>query len=260
MEALYAAKRRIEDGLCRALNLTMVQVPLIVDRESGVNDYLDRDGSRTPVTFHISNDRDLHPLEAEVVQAATKWKRMALRAVRVAAGRGAAHRHARGPQGLLPRPRPQRLRRPVGLGAGDRAEGPDARLPHRGRQGDLGRPQGHRGVPARALPGARRPPFSAPGRADVPARRGHPRGVSRPSAQAAGDGDPPGAPGRLHLRDRLAARRRPSARVARLRLRRLVDRDALRGRPADARAERRHPRLESGHPAPARADVEAGSG
>ncbi len=53
-------------------------MPLIVDRESGVNDYLDRDGSRTPVSFHISNDRDLHPIDAEVVQAATKWKRMAL--------------------------------------------------------------------------------------------------------------------------------------------------------------------------------------
>src|SRR5581483_9794365 len=56
MRALYAAKRLIEDRLCEELNLTMVQVPLIVDRESGVNDYLDRDGSRTPVTFHIRND------------------------------------------------------------------------------------------------------------------------------------------------------------------------------------------------------------
>jgi aspartate--ammonia ligase len=56
----------------------MVQVPLIVDSLSGVNDYLDRDGSRTPVSFHISNDYDQHPIDAEVVQAATKWKRMAL--------------------------------------------------------------------------------------------------------------------------------------------------------------------------------------
>jgi aspartate--ammonia ligase len=78
MDALYAAKRLIEDRLCEELNLTMVQVPLIVDSESGVNDYLDRDGSRTPVTFHIANDRDRHPIDAEVVQAATKWKRMAL--------------------------------------------------------------------------------------------------------------------------------------------------------------------------------------
>ena len=82
MRALYAAKRLIEDRLCYELGLTMVQVPLIVDAASGVNDYLDRDGSRTPVGFHISNDRDLHPVDAEVVQAATKWKRLALAAVR----------------------------------------------------------------------------------------------------------------------------------------------------------------------------------
>jgi aspartate--ammonia ligase len=88
MEALYAAKRLIEDRLCEELGLTMVQVPLIVDSESGVNDYLDRDGSRTPVRFHISNDRDLHPLEAEVVQAATKWKRLALRQFGMAPGEG----------------------------------------------------------------------------------------------------------------------------------------------------------------------------
>jgi aspartate--ammonia ligase len=88
MEALYGAKRVIEDGLCSALDLTMVQVPLIVDRESGVNDYLDRDGSRTPVSFHIANDADLHPIDAEVVQAATKWKRMALRQFGLGPGEG----------------------------------------------------------------------------------------------------------------------------------------------------------------------------
>jgi len=78
MQALYGAKRLIEDRLCEELSLTLVQVPLIVDSASGVNDYLDRDGSRTPVRFHISNDRDVHPIDAEVVQAATKWKRTAL--------------------------------------------------------------------------------------------------------------------------------------------------------------------------------------
>ena len=88
MEALYAAKRLIEDRLCEELNLTMVQVPLIVDVGSGVNDYLDRDGSRTPVRFHISNDRDLHPIDAEVVQAATKWKRMALGQFGISVGEG----------------------------------------------------------------------------------------------------------------------------------------------------------------------------
>jgi aspartate--ammonia ligase len=78
MQALYGAKRLIEDRLCEELNLTLVQVPLIVDSSSGVNDYLDRDGSRTPIRFHISNDRDANPIDAEVVQAATKWKRTAL--------------------------------------------------------------------------------------------------------------------------------------------------------------------------------------
>ena len=88
MQALYAAKRLIEDRLCKELNLTLVQVPLIVDSESGVNDYLDRDGSRTPVTFHISNDREQHPIDVEVVQAATKWKRTALRQFGMAPGEG----------------------------------------------------------------------------------------------------------------------------------------------------------------------------
>jgi aspartate--ammonia ligase len=77
-KAITAAKRSIEDGLCRELNLIRVEVPLIVDAESGVNDYLDRDGSRGPVQFHIANDHGMHPVEAQVVQAATKWKRTAL--------------------------------------------------------------------------------------------------------------------------------------------------------------------------------------
>ncbi len=49
MKAVAAVKEYIEKNLCRELNLTMVQVPLIVTRESGVNDYLDRNGSRTPI-------------------------------------------------------------------------------------------------------------------------------------------------------------------------------------------------------------------
>ena len=66
----------------------MVQVPLIVDAESGVNDMLDRDGSRTPISFHISNDHDEHPIDAQVVQAATKWKRIALEQFELAPGEG----------------------------------------------------------------------------------------------------------------------------------------------------------------------------
>jgi aspartate--ammonia ligase len=78
-KAIFAVKRYIEDNLCRELNLIMATVPLIVDSESGINDLLDRDGSRTPIQFHISNDHDQHPIDAQIVQAATKWKRMALK-------------------------------------------------------------------------------------------------------------------------------------------------------------------------------------
>ena len=88
MRALYGAKRLIEDRLCEELDLTLVQVPLIVDSQSGVNDYLDRDGTRTPIQFHIANDNDRHPIDAEVVQAATKWKRMALRQFGLEPGTG----------------------------------------------------------------------------------------------------------------------------------------------------------------------------
>jgi aspartate--ammonia ligase len=87
-EAVFAVKRYVEDGLCRELNLQMVQVPLIVGADSGVNDMLDRDGSRTPVQFHIANDRDVHPVDAQVVQAATKWKRLALKQFGMGPGEG----------------------------------------------------------------------------------------------------------------------------------------------------------------------------
>ena len=86
--AIFAAKNYIEENLCKQLNLQMVTVPLIVDTESGVNDLLDRDGSRTPIQFHISNDRDIHPVDAQVVQAATKWKRMALKEFDMKVGEG----------------------------------------------------------------------------------------------------------------------------------------------------------------------------
>jgi aspartate--ammonia ligase len=86
--AIYAVKEYIERELCRELNLQMVQVPLIVDAESGVNDMLDRDGSRTPIQFHISNDHDQHPIDAQVVQAATKWKRLALKQFGMGIGEG----------------------------------------------------------------------------------------------------------------------------------------------------------------------------
>jgi aspartate--ammonia ligase len=87
-DAIFVVKRFIEDGLCKELNLQMVQVPLIVGAESGVNDMLDRDGSRTPVQFRIGNDNGLHPIDAQVVQAATKWKRLALSQFGMGPGEG----------------------------------------------------------------------------------------------------------------------------------------------------------------------------
>jgi len=87
MEALYEIKRYIEDGMAEALNLQMVQVPLIVSQDSGVNDYLDRDGSRTPIDFQCGLGLD-KKIDAQVVQAATKWKRMALAQFDCAPGQG----------------------------------------------------------------------------------------------------------------------------------------------------------------------------
>ena len=87
-KAIFAAKNYIEENLCKELNLMMVQVPLIVDVESGVNDMLDRDGSRTPIQFHISNDYNKHPIDAQIVQAATKWKRVALKQFGMKVGEG----------------------------------------------------------------------------------------------------------------------------------------------------------------------------
>jgi aspartate--ammonia ligase len=77
MQALYGIKDYIEKNLCKELNLSMVQVPLIVERESGVNDMLDRDGSRTPIEFPCGLGLEKR-LNVQVVQAATKWKRPAL--------------------------------------------------------------------------------------------------------------------------------------------------------------------------------------
>jgi aspartate--ammonia ligase len=87
MKAVFAVKNFIEENLCRELNLQMVQVPLIVDKDSGVNDYLDRDGSRTPVEFSCGLGLD-PPIQAQVVQAATKWKRIALQQFDCKVGEG----------------------------------------------------------------------------------------------------------------------------------------------------------------------------
>lgn len=86
--AVTAIKNYIEENLCKELNLIRVECPLIVDAESGINDFLDRDGSRTPIQFHISNDHNKHPIDAQIVQAATKWKRMGLKQFGLKVGEG----------------------------------------------------------------------------------------------------------------------------------------------------------------------------
>jgi aspartate--ammonia ligase len=85
--ALGALKRYIEDNLCKELNLFHIEVPLIVTKESGVNDYLDRDGSRTPIDFPCGLGLEQR-MECQVVQAATKWKRMALKQFNCEVGEG----------------------------------------------------------------------------------------------------------------------------------------------------------------------------
>ena len=42
----------------------------------------------TPIGFHIKNDHNKNPVESEVVQAATKWKRMALKQFEMGQGEG----------------------------------------------------------------------------------------------------------------------------------------------------------------------------
>ncbi len=49
--ALWKVKKYIEDQMCKKLNLFRIESPLIVEKASGMNDYLDRDGSRTPIDF-----------------------------------------------------------------------------------------------------------------------------------------------------------------------------------------------------------------
>ena len=85
--AVHSLKRYIEDNLNKELNLFHVEVPLIVSRESGVNDYLDRDGSRTPIEFPCGLGLAKR-VDAQVVQAATKWKRMALKQFACKVGEG----------------------------------------------------------------------------------------------------------------------------------------------------------------------------
>jgi aspartate--ammonia ligase len=85
--AIAEVKNYIEKNLCKELNLIRVECPLIVDKESGMNDYLDRDGSRTPIDFSCGLGLEKR-IDAQVVQAATKWKRWALKQFNLKPGEG----------------------------------------------------------------------------------------------------------------------------------------------------------------------------
>ena len=86
-KALQLLKLTIEEQLCERLNLFRVECPLILERDSGMNDYLDRDGSRTPVDFKAGLGLPKR-IDAQVVQAATKWKRFALKQYECDMGEG----------------------------------------------------------------------------------------------------------------------------------------------------------------------------
>jgi len=85
--AIFAVKDYIEENLCKELNFIRTVVPLIVEVESGINDYLDRDGSRTPIEFDCGLGLE-KPIRVSIVQTATKWKRFALKQFGMGVGEG----------------------------------------------------------------------------------------------------------------------------------------------------------------------------
>ncbi|MFH1108783.1 MAG: hypothetical protein V1790_06275 [Planctomycetota bacterium] len=95
-KAILAAKQYIEENLCKELNLIMVTVPLIVDVERGVNDLLDRDGSRTPIQFHISKRSEQTSRRRSGGTGGDEMEEDGPEAVRHEARRRAVHRHAGG--------------------------------------------------------------------------------------------------------------------------------------------------------------------
>jgi len=212
MEALYAVKRSMEEGLCRELNLLMVQVPLIVDTTSGVNNYLDRDGSRTPIQFHISNDYWKNPIDAEVVQAATKWKRMALKQFGMEVG-----------EGLITDMRAVRKDYFLDHDHSAYVDQWDWELVVTEEQRNLKfltevvqktwKVLKGADPCVGALSAAEDEEVSGPsGEADVPPRRGDTGQIPRSPEKAARDGRPAGVPRDLHLRDRVDAQGRLPAR------------------------------------------------
>ncbi len=80
--AIKLTKDHFEDALAEALHLDRITAPLVVKRESGLND--DLNGVERKVTFTLKEMRG----ECEVVQSLAKWKRMALFRYGYPKGRG----------------------------------------------------------------------------------------------------------------------------------------------------------------------------
>lgn len=72
-EGIKFVKDLFQKNLSDALHLNRVSAPLIVLRESGINDYLN--GVEEPVGFNV---KDMDGRRGEVVQSLAKWKRKAL--------------------------------------------------------------------------------------------------------------------------------------------------------------------------------------
>ena len=141
MQALFGAKRLIEDRLCEELNLTLVQVPLIVEAGTGSTTISTGTGrarrSRSTSQTTEARIRSM-PKSSRPRRSGSEWRSRSLRCIPVRASSPTCGRS----QGLLPRSRPLCLRQPVGSGARDHPCGPDARLPHRHRALDLEGRQG----------------------------------------------------------------------------------------------------------------------
>ena len=81
-KAIKFIKDNFQDRLAEELNLTRVSAPILVLRKTGINDYLT--GKEKPIRFNVLNMNE----EAEIVQALTKWKRVALADYGFAHGEG----------------------------------------------------------------------------------------------------------------------------------------------------------------------------
>ncbi|MEA1987316.1 MAG: aspartate--ammonia ligase [Candidatus Marinimicrobia bacterium] len=71
--AIDLIKENFRTNLSKQLNLSRVSAPIMVMKDTGINDHLN--GSERPVDFPIL---DMNDKKAEIVQSLAKWKRLAL--------------------------------------------------------------------------------------------------------------------------------------------------------------------------------------